>query len=49
MMVADGYRRSGTPVTFKAYLGATHDSILSVSVDDVATWLAKRFAEPDAR
>ncbi|HEX3458326.1 MAG TPA: lipase family protein [Candidatus Baltobacteraceae bacterium] len=43
--VADRLRRNGTPVTFKAYLGATHASVLAVSVNDVAPWLAQRFAD----
>ena len=36
--VADQLRRHGTPVTFKAYVGANHGSILSVSAGDVAAW-----------
>jgi alpha-beta hydrolase superfamily lysophospholipase len=43
MTVADRFRRNGTPVTFKAYPGATHDSVLAASVNDVAPWLAQRF------
>ena len=45
MAIADRFRRNGTPVTFKAYLGATHDSVLAASVNDVAPWLAQRFAD----
>ena len=42
--VADQLRRNGTPVTFKAYLGAGHGSVLSASVNDVAAWVAQRYA-----
>jgi len=48
MAIADRLRRNGTPVTFKAYLGATHASVLEVSVNDVAPWLAQRFADAGA-
>jgi pimeloyl-ACP methyl ester carboxylesterase len=42
--VADRLRKSGTPVTFKAYLGATHGSVLRAANGDVAAWVAQRFA-----
>jgi alpha-beta hydrolase superfamily lysophospholipase len=48
MILADRFRRNGTPVTFKAYSGATHDSVLDASVNDVAPWLAQRFADSAA-
>ena len=44
LTVEDRLRRNGTPVTFKAYLGATHGSVLADSVKDVAEWIAQRFA-----
>ena len=47
--VADRLRSYGTPVTFKAYLGATHGTVLSDAADDVAAWVAQRFAESGAR
>ncbi len=43
--IADRYRRHGTPVSFKAYAGATHGSVLAAAANDVAAWLARRFAE----
>ncbi|MBV8531459.1 MAG: alpha/beta fold hydrolase [Candidatus Eremiobacteraeota bacterium] len=49
MAVADHLRRNGTPVTFKAYLGATHASVLAASLNDVAPWIALRFADAGAR
>lgn len=40
----DRMRRNGVPVSFKAYLGATHGSVLKASVADVAGWIAERFS-----
>jgi pimeloyl-ACP methyl ester carboxylesterase len=36
--------RNGTPVAFKAYVSATHDSVLAAGEDDVAAWIARRFS-----
>jgi hypothetical protein len=44
LTVADRLRRDGAPLTFKAYIGATHGSVLAASIDDVAAWIEKRFA-----
>ncbi len=44
--VADTLRRHGTPVTFKAYVGATHGSVLNTAADDVAAWSEARFYQP---
>lgn len=44
LTVADHLRRNGAQVTFKAYVHATHGSVLSASIDDVADWIAKRFS-----
>ncbi|HLY03588.1 MAG TPA: alpha/beta fold hydrolase [Candidatus Cybelea sp.] len=41
--IADRYRRHGTPVSFKAYVGATHGSVLAAAASDVEAWLAQRF------
>lgn len=41
----DRMRRNGVPVSFRAYMGATHGSILSASVGDVAAWIAERFSQ----
>lgn len=41
--VADRLRKNGTPVTFKAYLGASHGSVLKAAANDVAAWIAQRF------
>ncbi|MHB8434081.1 MAG: alpha/beta hydrolase family protein [Candidatus Tyrphobacter sp.] len=35
--------RSGAPVAFKAYVGATHGSVLAAAAGDVAAWIARRF------
>jgi pimeloyl-ACP methyl ester carboxylesterase len=40
----DHLRQNGTPVSFKAYLGATHGSVLTASSNDVAAWVGQRFA-----
>lgn len=45
--VADQLRRHGTPVTFKAYVGANHGSVLATAAGDVAAWVAARFAESE--
>ncbi|HEX3670535.1 MAG TPA: lipase family protein [Candidatus Cybelea sp.] len=45
--VADQLRRHGTAVTFKAYVGANHGSVLATAADDVAAWVAARFAESE--
>jgi pimeloyl-ACP methyl ester carboxylesterase len=44
LTVADRLRRNGTPVTFKAYVHATHGSVLAASISEVAEWVANRFA-----
>lgn len=36
--------RGGAPVAFKAYLGATHGSVLTAAAGDVAAWIAQRFS-----
>ncbi len=36
--------RNGAPVTFKAYISATHGSILATADDDAAAWIAQRFS-----
>lgn len=48
LVVADCLRRNGAPVTFKAYLGATHGSVLKDAEGDVAAWVANRFAQAAA-
>ncbi len=45
MTVGEQLRRRGTPVEFKAYVGATHGSVLAASSSDVAAWIAQRFAQ----
>ncbi|HET6276241.1 MAG TPA: lipase family protein [Candidatus Cybelea sp.] len=47
MTVGEHLRRHGTPVDFKAYVGATHGSVLSASSSDVAAWIAQRFAQTE--
>lgn len=42
--VRDALCRAGTPVTFKAYVSATHGSVLPQADADVAPWTADRFA-----
>ncbi len=46
MDVRDRLRRNGTSVTFKAYVGATHGSVLAAAAGDVAAWIAERFSAP---
>jgi pimeloyl-ACP methyl ester carboxylesterase len=48
MEIANRYRRHGTPVSFKAYVAATHGSVLAAAANDVEAWLAQRFAGVDA-
>jgi alpha-beta hydrolase superfamily lysophospholipase len=43
--VAQQLRRHGTPVEFKAYVGATHGSVLAAAAADVASWSADRFSQ----
>lgn len=43
LALRDRLSRKGTPVAFKAYIGATHGSVLAAAADDVAAWLAMRF------
>jgi pimeloyl-ACP methyl ester carboxylesterase len=45
LALRDRMRRDGVPVSFKAYLGATHGSVLGASVPDVAVWVAARFSQ----
>ncbi len=42
-------QHNGTQVILKDYPGATHGTVLAVSSDDVADWIAKRFAATAAR
>ena len=42
--LGDDLCHRGAPVTFKAYSRATHGSVLAASADDVAAWIAQRFA-----
>ncbi len=44
LLLRDRLSRNGTPVSFKAYLSATHGSVLAASANDVASWIAQRFA-----
>lgn len=44
MILRDSLSRNGTPVSFKAYASATHGTVLAASENDVAAWLAQRFA-----
>jgi len=44
LLLRDRLQRRGTTVEFKAYLGATHGSVLAASAADVAAWVAARFA-----
>ena len=44
LTLSNRLRRNGTPVTLQTYPGATHGTVLAASADDVADWLAKRFA-----
>jgi len=43
LALRDSLARKGTPVSFRAYIGATHGSVLAAAADDVAAWLAGRF------
>ena len=43
LSVGDHLRKNGAPVTYKAYLGATHGTVLTKSIDDVAAWIGQRF------
>jgi hypothetical protein len=47
--VRDHLCRRGTPVTFKAYIGATHGSVLGTADADVAAWVAQRFSGEPAQ
>ena len=47
LYLRDHMIRNGTPVTFKAYLGATHGSVLLASLNDVAAWVGRRFAKAE--
>ncbi|MBV8067117.1 MAG: alpha/beta fold hydrolase [Candidatus Eremiobacteraeota bacterium] len=47
LYLRDHMTRNGTPVTFKAYLGATHGSVLLASLNDVAAWVGRRFAKAE--
>lgn len=48
LALRDRLSRNGTPVSFKAYLRATHGSVLAASENDVAAWIAQRFAAQQA-
>lgn len=43
--VGEQLRRHGTPVDFKAYVGASHGSVLAAAASDVAAWIGARFAQ----
>jgi len=49
LALSDRLRHNGTPVTIKTYVGATHGSVLAASANDVADWIARRFAAAAAR
>jgi pimeloyl-ACP methyl ester carboxylesterase len=44
----DSLQRNGTPVAFKTYFGATHGSVLSAAMNDVAAWAAAQLDEAGA-
>jgi alpha-beta hydrolase superfamily lysophospholipase len=48
LTLSNRLRHNGAAVTLQDYAGATHGSVLAASSDDVADWLAKRFAAATA-